>query len=169
MCGLMPSIVLEHRFRSKRPSECKHLLASWDAEPEDEFKDVHDPLSSCKEAITGPEADQWQLAMQEEMDSLAKNGTWTMERNTGGQRVVDNRWVFKRKLDDDGNTTRYKARMVARGFSQVKGVDYNETFIPVMRTLMALAAAKKLKINFFDVKTAFLHGELKERVLMRQP
>ena len=58
MCGLMPSIVLEHRFRSKRPSECKHLLASWDAEPEDEFKDVHDPLSSCKEAITGPEADQ---------------------------------------------------------------------------------------------------------------
>ena len=112
--------------------------------------------------------------MQEEMDSLAKNGTWSMERNTGGQRVVDNRWVFKRKLDADGNTTRYKARLVARGFSQVKGVDYNETFSPVMRyhsfrTLMALAAARKLKINFFDVKTAFLHGELKERVLMRQP
>ena len=129
LCDLMPSNVIEHRLRSKIPAETKHSLPNIEAESENELEDAHDPLalmtvgdmdepSSYREAINGPEADQWRLAMQEEMDSLAKNGTWTMECNTGRQQVVDNRWVFKRKLDADGNITRYKARLVARGFSQ---------------------------------------------------
>jgi len=88
--------------------------------------------------------------------------------------VVDNKWVLKIKRGPDGRIQRYKARLVARGFSQVAGQDYGETFAPVakfssFKLVLALAASLKLELDQLDVKTAFLQGELEEEIFMEQP
>jgi len=89
-------------------------------------------------------------------------------------RVVSSKWVFKVKRQSDGSTERYKARLVARGFSQKPGIDYDETFAPVakfqsIRLLLALAAMHDLELHQMNVKTAFLYGSLEELVFMEQP
>jgi hypothetical protein len=156
-----------------------------EVESDEDFEDANDAAvlmtiadedvsPTYKEAMAGPDADHWRAAMEEEKRSLLENGTWELVKCEGEQRVVDSRWVFRKKFDSAGNVCRYKARLVARGFSQVEGVDYGETFAPVLRyqsfrTMMAVAAAKKMGITFFDVTSAFLNGKLKERVLMKQP
>ena len=111
--------------------------------------------------------------MKDEFNSLVVNKTWTMVER-GSQKVLDNKWVFKRKLDAHGNVERYKARLVVRGFNQQHGIDYEDTFSPTLRfpsfrMILAVAAAEKLQVQFFDIKTAFLNGELKETVVMKQP
>lgn len=133
-----------------------------------------DEPTSYSEASKGHEAVHWKAAMMEEIESLERNGTWTLVNDDHRQKIVDNRWVFKKKLNSEGVVVRYKARLVARGFSQIEGVDYYETFSPVMRMqtfriMLVIAAARKLKIRFFDVTSAFLNGRLEEKVLMRQP
>ena len=87
---------------------------------------------------------------------------------------MGSKWVFKLKTNADGSIERYKARLVAQGFSQKFGTDYDETFCPVvrmesLRTLIALAVQNGLILHQVDVTTAFLNGELKEEVFMRQP
>lgn len=88
--------------------------------------------------------------------------------------IIDDRWVFKVKRNSDDSVERHKARLVARGFSQEYGFDYWETFSPVVRftsirTILALAAQRRMKIKQFDVKTAFLNGDLEEEIYMEQP
>lgn len=112
--------------------------------------------------------------MEEEMDAHKKNHTWDLVELPNGCKVIDNKWVFRLKHNDNSDTVYYKARLVARGFTQEKGVDYKETFAPVVRfdsirVLLALAAEKDLEITNFDVKTAFLYGDLSECVYMKQP
>lgn len=110
--------------------------------------------------------------MDKEFNSLQQNNAWELVDLLKGKKVVRNKWVYKVKKDADGNTSRYKAR-VAIGFTQKHGVDYEETFSPVIRysTLrMLFALATELKeIDHMDVTTAFLNGELKEEVYMNQP
>lgn len=112
--------------------------------------------------------------MQDEIDSLMKNQTWTLVEKPEGRNVVSAKWVFKSKTNTDGSLARRKARLVARGFSQSEGVDYFETFSPVVRyesvrTVLSLAAAGDMELRQFDVKTAFLNGKLEEEVFMQQP
>lgn len=131
-----------------------------------------DPLT-VPEALARKDAKQWRDAIQEELDALKKNGTWILVKPDQASNVVDSKWLFRIKKEA-GNKTRYKARLVARGFSQRKGIDYDETFSPVvrhssLRLLIALAANLGLKIEHMDVKTAFLNGNLNEKVFMRQP
>ncbi|KAK1558069.1 hypothetical protein QYE76_008359, partial [Lolium multiflorum] len=90
------------------------------------------------------------------------------------RKAVENKWIFKRKTDADGNITVYKARLVAKGFRQIQGVDYDETFSPVaklksMRILLAIAAFFDYEIWQMDVKTAFLNGDIEEELYMVQP
>ena len=117
-----------------------------------------------EEAISGPDAAHWIAAMEDELKSHQENGTWGEETTLPtGRTCVGTKWLFKIKRDKDGNILRYKARFVAKGFSQKPGQDFNKTFAPVMQTsllrsLFALAAEEDWECDHVDVKTAFLYG-----------
>jgi hypothetical protein len=88
--------------------------------------------------------------------------------------VIDTKWVFRNKLNEDGQVTRNKARLVCKGYAQVEGIDFEETFAPVARMeaicfLLAYACSKNIKMYQMDVKSAFLNGELEEEVYIEQP
>jgi hypothetical protein len=134
---------------------------------------VQDP-SSYREAINSSEAHHWENAMQAEMKSLAEMQTWEVVNRPTDRSVVGCRWCFKAKTDDAGNVQRYKARVVAKGYSQIEGVDYTDTFAPVLRNeslrfLISNAAAHKLNLHHLDVDSAFLNGDLSEEVFMELP
>lgn len=127
-----------------------------------------------KQAIECNENKKWIAAMKDEYQSLVKNDTWKLVERPKDRNIVDNRWIFKIKQNTNGLVERYKARLVARGFSQEYGFDYLETFSPVVRftsirTILAVAAQRKMCLKQFDVKTAFLNGDLKEEIYMQQP
>ncbi|GKB76910.1 retrotransposon protein, putative, ty1-copia subclass, partial [Tanacetum coccineum] len=113
-------------------------------------------------------------AMEEEMDSLRKNKTWELVDYTARQKLVSCTWLFKIKEGIEGvQKPRYKSRFVARGFTHRTGIDYNEVFSPVVRhisirVILALTACKDYELEQLDVKMAFLHGNLKEMICMRQ-
>ena len=128
------------------------------------------------EALNGPDTEKWREAMETEMETIKKMGTWKLEELPKERETIGNKWVFLRKRDEKGNIIRYKARLVAQGFSQKPGTDYSNdgTFAPVMRfetlrTLLALAAVNNWNIRQFDIKGAYLHGTLHEVIYMRQP
>lgn len=130
--------------------------------------------SSYQAAMKRTDKHKWLEAMQDEMNSLYKNKVWTLVERPKNINIVSNRWVLRIKRKPNGDIDRYRARLVARGFSQVLGVDYNETFSPVVnmvsiRMLLAYAAIEGLQMKQFDVKTAFLYGNLEETVYMEQP
>lgn len=128
-----------------------------------------------QEALESDRSQQWKEAMDEELAALEKNKTWILTEPPKKETVLPNRWVFKVKLKDDGTIDRYRARLVVKSFLQRPGLDYFGTFSPVVKfdsiqMMLALAAAHQMHIEQFDVKTAFLHGELKESVdNMEQP
>jgi len=114
-------------------------------------------------------ADDWKEACQYEIDALAKNGTWTLVELPSGRKAIKSKWVFKHKADG-----RFCAWLVAKGFTQIHGIDYDETFSPVarfksLRLLLALAALEDWEIHQMDVKSAFLNGLLDEEIYMEQP
>lgn len=126
-----------------------------------------------KQAINCSEKGKWEEAMKEELDSIEKNNTWSLVDLPKDRKAIGCKWVFKVKRNENGQH-RYKARLVAQGFTQKYGVDYDEVFAPVARSetfriLMAMAGKEKLCVRQFDVKTAFLNGNLIEEIYMRQP
>ena len=126
------------------------------------------------EALTGADREKWKDAMDAEHKSLISNNVWDLVELPKNARVVNCKWIFKHKIGVTGLVERYKARLVAQGYSQLPGIDYEETFSPVVRfesvrTVIALAVQDKLKLHQMDVTTAFLNGELKEQVYMKQP
>jgi transposase InsO family protein len=129
---------------------------------------------TVEEAMASEQREQWEKAMKEEYDALIRNETWRIELLPEGRLPVGCRWIFKFKRDGQGNITRYKARLVAQGFAQLEGIDYEETFAPVakftsIRTALALAAHYDWHVEQMDVKSAFLNGVLEEEIYMRQP
>jgi hypothetical protein len=135
--------------------------------------DILEP-KDIKGVLKSDEKDKWLDAMENEIKSLKEHGVWDLVKLPEGRKTVGCKWIFKVKQDADGNVERYKARLVAQGFSQKEGEDYDETFSPVVRfesirTVIALAAQLGLSLHQMDVKTAFLNGELKEKIYMRQP
>lgn len=127
--------------------------------------------SSFKDASQHSE---WIKAMEEEIEALKQNETWELVPKPKEVHPITCKWVYKLKTRSDGSIDRYKARLVARGFSQKYGLDYEETFSPVakittVRVLLALAAKQSWKLWQMDVKNAFLHGELDRSIYMEQP
>ena len=112
--------------------------------------------------------------MNEEMKSLQKNETWELVDRPLGKKPVGCRWVYTVKHKADGTIERFKARPVAKGYTQTYGIDYTDTFalvakINTVRVLLSLAANLDWPLQQFDVKNAFLHGELSEEVYMDLP
>uniref|UniRef100_A0A251VAV7 Putative zinc finger, CCHC-type n=1 Tax=Helianthus annuus TaxID=4232 RepID=A0A251VAV7_HELAN len=137
----------------------------------DELLLIGDEPSSYKEAIVDKE---WQEAMKAEIESIKKNKTWELCDLPAGHKAIGLKWVFKLKKDADGKITKHKARIVAKGYVQRKGVDFEEVFAPVarletIRLILAIAAKEGWPVYHLDVKSAFLNGELQEEVYVSQP
>ena len=116
----------------------------------------------------------WKAAMDKEMMALIRNNTWEILSLPKGKKAIGCWWVFTPKFRSDRVLDRLKARLVAKGYTQTEGIDYGETFAPVakfntVRVLVAVAAKCSWEILQFDVKNAFLHGELEEEVYMQLP
>jgi hypothetical protein len=127
--------------------------------------------SSVRTALADP---HWRHAMEEKYAALLANHTWDLVPCPPGTNVVTSKWLFRHKLTSDGSLDRYKARWVLRGFTQRPGVDYDETFSPVVKfvtihTVLSLALSRDWAIHQLDVKNAFLHGTLTETVYCSQP
>ena len=112
--------------------------------------------------------------MQAEFDALQRQNTWSLVSPPFEHNVIGCRWVYKLKRSSDGSIARYKARLVAKGFHQQAGLDFDETFSPVVkpptvRIVLSLAAQNRWPLRQLDISNAFLHGYLKEDVYMVQP
>jgi hypothetical protein len=122
-----------------------------------------------------PDADLWYQAAVKEMGAYIENGTWELVKLLPGCKAIGSRWVFKVKRNADGSVERYKARVVAKGFSQRPGVDFDETFTPTtkwaaLRIIFALNALEDWELESIDISNAYLNGKLKDvEVYMRQP
>jgi len=107
--------------------------------------------------------------MDEELDQIEKNKTWELVPRPKNKNVIGTKWIFRNKLNEDGKVIRNKARLVCKGYAQVEGIDFEETFAPVarleaIRMFLALAVYKNFKVYQMDVKLAFLNGNLNEAI-----
>uniref|UniRef100_A0A2N9JAR7 Reverse transcriptase Ty1/copia-type domain-containing protein n=1 Tax=Fagus sylvatica TaxID=28930 RepID=A0A2N9JAR7_FAGSY len=127
--------------------------------------------TSVSQAISQP---QWREAMSTELTALMKHGTWDLVPSPSNCNPVGCKWVFRVKRKADGSVDRFKARLVAKGYNQRPGLDYKETFSPVVkpatiRTIMTIAVMNGWELRQMDVNNAFLNGELTETIYMMQP
>src|SRR6266480_139739 len=133
---------------------------------------IDDDPETYIEALRRPESEEWQKAMDTEIEALKRNDTYTVVPIPKGRKLVDSKWVYKTKYLADGSVEQLKARGVAKGYSQIPGQDFDETFAPVvryesLRLLLAISAQKGWKPRQYDVKSAFLYGRLQETIYMR--
>ncbi|GJT14178.1 retrovirus-related pol polyprotein from transposon TNT 1-94 [Tanacetum coccineum] len=118
--------------------------------------------------------ESWIVAMQEELNQFVANDVWELVPQPRNMTIIGTKWVFRNKLDENGIVSRNKARLVAQGYNQQEGIDYDETYAPVarlesIRILLAYACALDFKLFQMDVKSAFLNGFINEEVYVAQP
>uniref|UniRef100_A0A5S6QZ02 Reverse transcriptase Ty1/copia-type domain-containing protein n=1 Tax=Trichuris muris TaxID=70415 RepID=A0A5S6QZ02_TRIMR len=184
-CSLNRENVDRSNSRQELPRRSEHLAAK-EAEGTKRWSnkgyiwkvvkdDTKEPMT-WEEMLQLPikEREKWMEAVNVELMSLEKHKVWEIADLPPGKRTISAKWVFKAKHDDQGNIHTYKARLVARGFSQIHGRDYDETFAPVVRhetvrILFAVAAMKKMHVRHIDVKTAYLNGKLDEELYLEPP
>ena len=136
-------------------------------------EDVDEP-KTVQEALSSSVSDEWMKAMNDEMESIRTNQVWDLVDLPSGRKAIGNKWVLKIKCKAEGSIERYKARLVAKGYIQKEGLDYEETFSPVVRfasvrLILTIVANLNLELYQMDVKTTFLNGELDEEIYMDQP
>ena len=132
----------------------------------------NDP-ETFSQALSCKESDLWYNAMKDELNSMKSNEVWDLVELPQGAKAIGCKWVYKTKRDSLGNIERYKTRLVAKGFTQKEGIAYKETFSPVskkdsLRIILALVANFGLELQQMDVKTAFLNGDIEQKVYMKQ-
>ena len=169
------TLVKANGHRQKRPS-----IRSWIPELALSVQSVHTeniviPMT-IRAALNSPQRTHWKEAMAEELKSLHSNSVLgpTVKTPPPGRKSVSSKWVFAIKRDENGSIIRYKARLVARGFTQRQGIDYDRTFAPVMkqsllRAVLAEANHEDWDIDQIDIKTAFLYGEIDEEIYLKLP
>jgi len=126
------------------------------------------------EAMAHPNATKWEIACKDEECTFERMGVYEIVPCPKDQKVVGSKWVFCIKRGPDSQILKYKAQVVTQGFSQVEGVDYDQTFAPVakfasLHTLLTIAAERDLEVHQMDVKSAYLNGELQEDIFMNAP
>ena len=155
--------------RSTRNRNPPNMYGEWTC-----IGTVFEDPTTVKDALSAPESNDWKSAMEREMKSLNDHNVWDLVEQSKDMKLLNCKWIFKRKLGSDGCVSSYKARLVAQGYSQRIGIDYDDTFSPVVRfesirTILSLAAKHGLKVHHMDVNSAFLNGELEEELFMKQP
>jgi hypothetical protein len=131
-------------------------------------------LLSYHNTIKSPQADEWHKAMKEEFNMLTEQGTWVLEYLPEGHKAIGCRWTFVIKFGPNGEILRFKVCLVAQGFSQIIGIDFNNTFAPkiclhTLHALLHLAAAHGWFCGQDDVTGAFLNSYITEVIYMQQP
>lgn len=129
---------------------------------------------NLEEALSSPQSDEWIHAVEEELSNLKRLKTWKAVELPMSKNCIDSKWVFKLKRDTNGKIARFKARLVARGFNQKEGIDYDQTYAPVarfaiVRFLLAASVTFGWLTRHIDIKSAYLNGHLKEELYMRLP
>ena len=129
---------------------------------------------TLKEAVTSLEALLWKEVINSEVESILSNHTWKLVDLPPGNKPLQCKWIFKRKMKADGAIDKYKAKLVVKGYKQQEGLDYFDTYslvtrITSIRMLITIATVYKLEIHQMDVKTAFLNGDLEEEIYLEQP
>jgi hypothetical protein len=150
----------ERTLRSKVQNESNYFCFVSTIEP----KNINEAIKD----------ESWVIAMQEELNKFVRNDVWTLVPQPKSQTIIGTKWVFRNKMDENGIVSRNKARLVAQGYNQQEGIDYDETFAPVarlesIRILLAYACAHNFKLFQMDVKSAFLNGVINEEVYVAQP
>ncbi|CAB4027047.1 Hypothetical predicted protein [Paramuricea clavata] len=135
--------------------------------------EIEEP-ETLKDALDSEHATQWKAAADAEYQSLLENETWELVELPAGRKSISFKWVFKVKYDETKKVERFKGRLVAKGFLQKYGIDYDETFSQVVRfssirALLAFGVSRRMLIHQMDVVTAFLNGTLDEEIYMQQP
>lgn len=133
-----------------------------------------DTPTTFRKAKMSPESKQWEQAMKEELESLHRESTWRLVPRTSDMFVVKSKWVFKIKCNEEGEISRFKARVVAMGFTQIYGVNYEDTYAPVLqastrRLIFSLAADPEVTSIQADVETAFLQAKLDKVIHLEPP
>jgi hypothetical protein len=146
--------------RSRLTSFCEHYSFVSLEEP----KKIDDALKDS----------DWVNAMHEELNNFARNQVWELVKRPKNYNVIGTKWVFRNKQDQDGMVVRNKERLVAKGYTQVEGLDFGETYAPVarleaIRILLAYACAHNIKLYQMDVKSEFLNGYINELVYVEPP
>jgi len=164
--------ILRRFVRQKIPAISDDYVV-YSIEHECDLSIDEDPVS-VKQAMESDNSEKWFNAMKEELKSMDDNQVWDLVELLESSKQVGCKWVFKTKRDSKGNIERYKAKLVAKGFTQKDGIYYKETFSPVskkhsLRNILALVAHYDLELHQMDVKTAFLNGDLEEEIYMDQP
>jgi hypothetical protein len=135
-------------------------------------KVIQEVEPTCFEQAVGNP--KWDNAIDEEMAALVANATWELVALLKDKKAIGCKWVYKVKHNVDGSVSRYKARLFVKGYAQTYGIDYEETYSPVVkmtnvRAIITMASTKGWSLHQMDVKNAFLHGDLQEEVYMEQP
>lgn len=128
-------------------------------------------LTSFEKAVN---TSKLRLAMDEEIKFIERNHTWNLVELPPNAKKIGMKWIYKTKLNELGEIDKYKERLVMKGYTQQHGIDYTEVYAPVarmdtVRMIIAFAAQRRWKLYQLDVKSAFLHGELKEDIFVEQP
>jgi hypothetical protein len=124
-----------------------------------------DDLASYKKVMMSKNVKRWLEAMEDELSSMSSNGVWDLVEILNGAKKVGCKWIYKTKYDSKGKIERFKAKLVAKGFTQREGIDYTETFSPVskndsFRIVITLVAHYDLELHQMNVKNVFLNGDL---------
>ena len=168
----MPQVPLRRSIRERRSAITDDYVV-YDVESECDLSLDEEP-KTFRKAMESENSEKWSNAAEEEISSMNVNKVWDLEELPDGFKTVGCKWIFTTKRDSKGNLERYKAHLVAKGFTQKDGIDYTETFSPVskkdsLRIVLALVAHYDLELHQMDVKTTFLNGELEEEIYMDQP
>ncbi|GJY08410.1 ribonuclease H-like domain, reverse transcriptase, RNA-dependent DNA polymerase [Tanacetum coccineum] len=180
-----PNISTQSNYQSDNDSiQITNSPSHFDHTPLRGFRTLNDLYENTEELLLAEDepknykeasSDQkWIEAMKVELDSINRNNTWELTTLPKGHKAIGLKWVFKTKKDANGNIIKHKARLVAKGYIQEHGIDFEEVFAPVarmetIRLLLAIAANNEWEVHHLDVKSAFLHGDLKEEVYVTQP
>lgn len=172
-----PAVITRPRRQVGAPRYLNDYVRGENDEEEEEEEEVNMVEINSFDPTTYEEAEKslkWRDAMDDEINSIMKNETWTLQHLPEGAKSIGVKWIFKTKLNERGEISKYKARLVAKGYSQKEGIDYTEVYAPVarmdtIRTILNIAAREAWTIFQLDVKSVFLYGVLKEEVYVQQP